>query len=306
MTTNVLFFAYNRPLHLEQTLTQALAINKDSSRHFVVIVDGAKNDADNIEIDKIRKLLSQFPKITSIFRNNNLGLENNITFGVTQFMNEYKKLIVIEDDIFIKDEFFDFFDHNMHKFEFSTEVASIQGYSPDLGDLGINEYFLRGADCWGWGTWKRNWDLYVNSGYTLLKKLRQQKLIYSFDINNTFPYSDMLRGEILSLVQSWAIKWHASMFTQNKFSLHPYPSLVTNIGFDGSGTHSSDFQFWNKSIKNSSNFSNQYTNKSNKSDEEVLEILENYYRSQGHLSGIKKILYSKKLDLSIMFKNLFN
>jgi hypothetical protein len=306
VTTNVLLFAYNRPLHLEQTLTQALAANRDSSRKFFVIVDGPKNDRDRLEIDKIIYLLSLFPNVTPIFRKINFGLEKNITLGVTQLMNEFGKLIVLEDDILIKDDFFDFFDYNMNKFEFLDEVASIQGYSPELGDLAVDNYFLRGADCWGWGSWKRNWDLYCNSGTTLLKKLRSLKLLNEFDINNSFPYSDILRGEVLALVESWAIKWHASMFTQNKFSLHPYPSLITNIGFDGSGTNSTDKKILDQFAHKGAKYSVSFPFDSLKRDEEMLIILENFYRSQNHLDGIRKTLYSKKLDLLILLRSYFN
>ena len=38
-------------------------------------------------------------------------------------------------------------------------------------------------------------------------------------------------------VDSWAIRWHASMFEQNRLSVYPNQTLVANLGFDGSGTH---------------------------------------------------------------------
>ena len=306
MTNNVLFFAYNRPLHLEKTLTQALTVNSDAARKFFVIVDGPKNDQDKLEIEKIIRLLSLFPSVTPIFRKTNLGLEKNITLGVTQLMNDFGSLIVLEDDILIKDEFFDFFDYNLNKYRFSNEVASIQGYSPELGNLAVDDYFLRGADCWGWGTWKRNWNLYCNSGLILLNKLKKMKLLKEFDLNNTFPYSDMLRGEVLSLVESWAIKWHASMFIQNKSSLHPYPSLITNIGLDGSGSNTKDIKFWTQYADNSTKFSEPFPNNSHKNDEEMLKILESFYRSQNQLNSFRKTLYTKKLDLLILLRTYFN
>jgi hypothetical protein len=38
---------------------------------------------------------------------------------------------------------------------------------------------------------------------------------------------------------SWAIKWNASAFVNDMFTLYPKKSFVTNIGNDGSGTNSS-------------------------------------------------------------------
>jgi hypothetical protein len=47
----------------------------------------------------------------------------------------------------------------------------------------------------------------------------------------------MLRRESRGEVNSWAIRWHASIFLNDKISLYPGRSLVANGGFDGSGTH---------------------------------------------------------------------
>jgi len=38
-------------------------------------------------------------------------------------------------------------------------------------------------------------------------------------------------------VDSWAIRWHASVFLSGGLCLHPSATLVVNIGHDGSGTH---------------------------------------------------------------------
>ena len=38
---------------------------------------------------------------------------------------------------------------------------------------------------------------------------------------------------------SWAIKWYASAFVKNMFTLYPKKSYVRNIGNDGSGTNCS-------------------------------------------------------------------
>jgi len=47
----------------------------------------------------------------------------------------------------------------------------------------------------------------------------------------------MLRDQISGRNDSWAIRWHASMFLANKLCLYPGKSLVKNIGCDGSGTN---------------------------------------------------------------------
>ena len=47
----------------------------------------------------------------------------------------------------------------------------------------------------------------------------------------------MLQNQIEGKIDSWAIRWDASMLINGKYCLHPTIPLVKNIGFDGSGVH---------------------------------------------------------------------
>jgi hypothetical protein len=99
-------------------------------------------------------------------------------------------------------------------------------------------FFLRGADCWGWATWKRGWDLFEPDGQKLLGEIRRKKLQRAFDINGAYPYTKMLKDQINAKNDSWAIRWYASAYLKEKLTLYPGRSLVQNIGMDQSGTHS--------------------------------------------------------------------
>jgi hypothetical protein len=47
----------------------------------------------------------------------------------------------------------------------------------------------------------------------------------------------MLERQTQGLNNSWAIRWHASLFLAGQYCLHPVKPIVKNIGFDNSGTH---------------------------------------------------------------------
>ena len=49
----------------------------------------------------------------------------------------------------------------------------------------------------------------------------------------------MLVDQINNKNDSWAIRWYASTFVKNMYTLYPSKSFVQNIGTDGSGTHGS-------------------------------------------------------------------
>ena len=55
----------------------------------------------------------------------------------------------------------------------------------------------------------------------------------------------MLKDQINGKNDSWAIRWHASMFLENKLCLYPGRSLVKNIGLDATGTNCLDTDGFN-------------------------------------------------------------
>jgi hypothetical protein len=70
----------------------------------------------------------------------------------------------------------------------------------------------------------------------LFNELEARDLIYDFNFFGSYPYIDMLRKQITGEIDSWAIRWYATMFTRNMLSLYPGKSLTCHIG-DQSGTH---------------------------------------------------------------------
>jgi hypothetical protein len=71
----------------------------------------------------------------------------------------------------------------------------------------------------------------------LLNKLVDSKQTKEFDFDGSRPYTQMLRDQINGKTNSWAVRWYASAFLANKFTLYPGKSLVSNTGGDGSGTN---------------------------------------------------------------------
>jgi SAM-dependent methyltransferase len=125
------------------------------------------------------------------------------------------------------------------KYQEDEQVISIHGYIYPLEQTLPETFFLKGADCWGWATWKRGWDLFESDGQSLLDELKRQKLTRLFDLDGSYPYTKMLQDQILGRNNSWAIRWYASAFLKDKLTLYPGRSLVHNIGLDGSGIHCS-------------------------------------------------------------------
>ena len=239
MLSPIVLFVYNRPLHTEQTI-EALKKNElaDKSDLFIYS-DGPKveNDENVLKVREYIKTIDGFKSVTIIERDHNLGLAGSIISGVTEIVNKYGKVIVLEDDLVTSEFFLKFMNDALNHYENVEKVVCVSGFVPEI-DMLPETFFLKGADCWGWGTWKRGWILFEKNGEVLLSGLKEKKMLREFDINGQSPRSAMLRDQISGKVDSWAIRWLASAYLNEKFCLYPGKTLINNIGLDGSGVNS--------------------------------------------------------------------
>jgi hypothetical protein len=237
----IALFVYNRPWHTRQTI-EALQKNiLASESDLIVFSDGPKDSKkDRGDIAKVReyiKNITGFRSVKIIKKEYNLGLADSIISGVNEIINECGKIIVLEDDMVSSRFFLKYMNKSLDLYEHEDEVISIHGYIYPIETKMPETFFLKGADCWGWATWKRGWDLFESDGKKLLKELEDKKLTKEFDFSGAYPYTRMLKDQTNGKNNSWAIRWYASAFLKNKLTLYPGKSLINNIGLDGSGAN---------------------------------------------------------------------
>ena len=236
----IAIFAFNRPSHLRRLLNSLLANLEAKESEIAIFIDGPRNEDDQrliLEVVSTIEEFSDFAEINTIRSKTNKGLATSVLAGIDSIFVNHETAIVLEDDLIVANRFLQFCNEGLARFKNYPSIASIQGYSPIFFNNGKGTYFLKGADCWGWATWKDRWLSLNRDSSDLLAEIQDAKLSNSFDLDGSFPYTDMLRRQARSEVDSWAIRWHASMFLQNRLSVYPSQSLILNTGFDGSGTH---------------------------------------------------------------------
>ncbi len=236
----VVLFVYNRIDHTRRTV-EALSRNMLARNTNLIIFSDAERSLDHREaVDEVRAYLTGikgFRRVTIYYRPYNFGLAKSIIEGVTEVLKSYDSIIVLEDDIVTSPIFLKYMNQALTRFEEDERVISIHGYVYPTKENLPEAFFLKGADCWGWGTWKRGWKLFNSNGEELLECIKNRKLIKEFDFDSTYPFFRMLKDQINGKNDSWAIRWYASAFLANKLTLYPGRSLVFNIGNDGSGMH---------------------------------------------------------------------
>ncbi len=236
----VALFAYNRPRHLTRVV-EALARNAEAKNSALfVFSDAPKTHSDAEQVAAVRavaKNIHGFRSVQIVEQLENKGVARSVVDGVTEIVETHGRVIVVEDDLVVSSHFLAYMNHALQLYEHDSRVVSIHGYVYPVNAPLPETSFLRGADCWGWATWKRGWDIFESDATLLLERLSQSGLADLFDFNGSYGYTAMLEDQIAGRIDSWAIRWYASAFLANMLTLYPGRSLVTNIGADGSGAH---------------------------------------------------------------------
>ncbi|HEY4324116.1 MAG TPA: glycosyltransferase family 2 protein [Mucilaginibacter sp.] len=293
----IVLFVYNRPWHTEQTLN-ALASNRLANESTLYIyADGQKDDATAEELANInntRNLIKgkKYCKEVFIIESEfNLGLANAIIKGVTEIVNKYGKIIVLEDDLVTHPFFLTYMNRYLEIYANSESVISLHGFMYPIKKKISSPFFLKGADCWGWATWKRGWDLFEHNGKLLLDRIVQKNAEKEFNFNNSYNYMSLLEAQIAGKVNSWAVRWYASAFLLNKLTLYPPISLVQNIGFDGSGTHKDYIDSQLRVAINAEEFEIKVIGTSE--NKNIKKRIEKYFRGNyNFLRSVKELLLS--------------
>ncbi|MCF6255899.1 MAG: hypothetical protein L3K25_06305 [Gammaproteobacteria bacterium] len=238
----IALFVYNRPEHTKKTLEYLKNNYGALDSDLYIFSDGPRTMRDVDRVSEVRDIVNNidgFNRITVNEKNDNCGLANSIICGVTELCDNYGKVIVVEDDLLTSPYFLTYMNDALEKYEKIDRVMHISGYMfPVDNAMSLPDaFFLRMTSSWGWATWKRAWDNFEPSAEHLLKKIDSADLKSEFDIMSTFNYKKMLKKQCNGAIDSWAVRWYASVFLKNSLGLFPSHSYVKNIGFDDSGVH---------------------------------------------------------------------
>ncbi len=208
---------------------------------------GQKKGASYDLVEKIRQVREIIRKknwcnkVHIIERSTNVGLAENIIKGVTEIINKFGKIIVLEDDIVTSQGFLKYMNEALNFYDKNEKVMHISGYMYPHEEKLPETFFFNVPLCWGWATWKRSWESFNNDANFLWQEIQEKKELSILDKFGGDYLSSQLAHNITGRLNTWFIKWHTSVLLQNGFTLYPSISLVENIGFDNSGIHNGEF-----------------------------------------------------------------
>jgi len=237
----IAIFAYNRPSHLKKCLV-ALKRNVLSANSCVyVFIDKVKDEDDienmdkNLKVIEVAKMENWCKECTIIIREKNYGIEKNIIEGVSDLVNKYGKVIVIEDDLVVSNSFLEYMNNGLEYYQNIDVVKQVVGFNL-LESVQSNHdaILLPIASSWGWGTWDRVWSQVDFLDKSSLSKIES----YLFDLEGAFPYYKLLKNQISkNNTNTWDVQFWKYVLKSKGLVLYPKKNLVLNSGFDGSGVH---------------------------------------------------------------------
>ena len=245
----VLVFAYNRPVHLQQTLDALRQCEGIAETALYIYCDGPKANATPetlANIGRVREIANaqHFAKSTTVrTRDENRGLANSVIHGVAEVATCHGRVIVLEDDIEVSPGFLRFMNLALDFYEDYPAVFSIGGHSHGRRALGIpqnypHDVFASPRACsWGYATWGDRWRrVDWQDGASWRECLENPRLRAAFDRGGA-DLSKMLRQHIEGKIDSWFIRFLFAHFKHRAVSILPCDTLARNTGCDGSGVH---------------------------------------------------------------------
>lgn len=257
MNAPVVLFVYNRPEHTKKVLESLSENLMAKETDLYVFSDAAKSEKGQEKVDEVRALIRKtdwrknFQKVTVVEAAENKGLANSIIGGVSGVLNDYGKVIVLEDDLILSPYFLQYMNGALDFYKDDPKIWSVSGYSFPMKSLRRYPhdvfYSYRGCS-WGWATWEDRWektDWEVADYDRFLQDKGWQKQFNRGGADLTGMLGLQMEGKI----NSWAVRWVFAQSNLDMYTVYPKHSYLLNDGCDGSGTHVGNTAEYSTSIE---------------------------------------------------------
>lgn len=244
----ILLITFNRPEHTKLTLERILESNPKS----VFIFQDAPRSGVELDVQRCEEVKRVINKLTNgidfilhtFFSVDNLGCGTGPKTAIDWFFSQVDEGIVMEDDCLPHPDFFKYCEELLDRYRTIEEVRFINSTLYDdrwkcTESYGFSHYMVTGA----WAGWKRTWE-----GFDLdLKGISAQRLRkHILKLTDNRAEANWWYSIVKEIQQDkskksyWDYQMQIYLFINNALTIHPCVNLITNIGFDGQGTHTLD------------------------------------------------------------------
>jgi glycosyltransferase involved in cell wall biosynthesis len=192
-----------------------------------------------------------FASVRLVERDRNLGLANSIISGVTEVLDVYDRVIVLEDDLLTSRHFLIYMNSALEKYRDDSHVFSVTGHTfphmPVPADYPYDTYPGYRCSSWSWGTWPNRWRL-IDWEMKYFDQFKQDTAAQEKFDRGGCDMTTLLKLQHAGKIDSWAIRFCYAHHANDMCCIYPIKTLVRNIGLDNSGTHRPEPRFFHQSL----------------------------------------------------------
>lgn len=240
----VCLFVWRRLSETQETIRHLQTNHLAPNTELFIFVDGAKKPTDEPRVQEVINYVQHvagFKKVTLKISTVNKGLSQSIIGGVTEVLQRFGKVIVLEDDLLTSPNFLNYMNGALDHYEHNRKVYSVSGYSFKINfskDYYFDHYFSVRGSSWGWATWLDRWETIDWEVSDYAQFISSWKKRRSFNKGGS-DLSGMLRKQMEGKINSWAIRWCFQQWKNEQLTVYPRTSKIKNIGFGATATHTS-------------------------------------------------------------------
>lgn len=242
-TPPVLLLAFSRPDLLRRVLD---ALRTARPGRLFLAVDGPRpGRADDVETTAACRALAgeiDWPcEVKTRFLETNHGCKLAISGAISWFFEQVEEGIILEEDCEPGAAFIPFCAELLERYRDDPRVGLVSGdnFLPEARWRGEGHGFTRYAFIWGWATWRRAWE---KMDHDLVDWPERRASGWLRAVHGTEAEARHWRRifdhcYVGRRYDSWAFPWMYSCWKAGMLCAYPHANLVSNVGFDERGSH---------------------------------------------------------------------
>ncbi len=294
----IVMFVYNRADHFNKTYNALSQCPEAKYSELFIFSDGPKNEEVAQRVIEVRESLKKvqtdgfFKSVTVTESPVNKGLAKSVISGVTEIINKYGKVIVVEDDCMPSPHFLKYMNNALDFYCDNKIVGSIAGYIPQIkfpSDYKKDVFTAYRSCSWSWATWVDRWENVDWELKNISDFYKNPSLIKRLNSNGSDRFIRLYR-QTKGNGSSWSVRFGAHLVKNDWLTVYPRNSYVQNIGCDESGVHSTNDDAEKMYVDLSKAIENPVF-EDEKPDKRIQKIMKKHY-SYGFISDMKKLMFT--------------
>jgi hypothetical protein len=243
----IVLFIFNRPEMTKLVFDQIAAVEPEK---LFIIADGPRENYPDEQkrCRATREVVDEIEWGCDVHRNyadSNLGLKERFRTGLDWVFDQVEAAIILEDDCYPDESFFDFCQIMLDWYRDDTRVMDITGTN-FLGTWKSNRqdyHFSSYGGIWGWATWQRAWQMYdADMEQWADSEMKRHVRDFLADDNQYEYQKRAYQRTYEGKIETWDYQWGFAKHINSGLSIVPARNLVRNLGFGTKATNTLEKQ----------------------------------------------------------------